>query len=61
MLQLQAELHQDRGLPAAVLPDEEQLRLHWQEVLCPDASAGACALAFQVKCAVWNSVVAGEF
>jgi hypothetical protein len=45
VLQLQAQFHPDGGLPAALLPDEEQLRLHRKEVFCSDALTGACAFA----------------
>lgn len=45
VLQLQAQLHPDRGLPAALLPDEEQLRLHREEVFCSHTLTGTCAFA----------------
>ena len=59
VLQLQAERRPHRGLPAALLPDAEQLRLHRQEVLRPDPSAGAWALAFQDTRALRHSASAG--
>lgn len=58
VLQLEAELHQNGGLPAAVLPHEEQLRLHWKEVLRPHTLAGA--RGFARRQVLWDSVLAAR-
>lgn len=45
MLQLQAELHSQRRSPSALFSHEEQLWLHWSQVLRPDTFTGERVVA----------------